>query len=93
MHLVRPGHRLVIHSRIGGEAEDLDIHVCHGVVRDNNTVCGVALFREAGLCSNLGKSKVISSYGSRNNNPNQLKLFATPVPKSVPASARINRLG
>lgn len=37
------GEDVVIHSRIGGEAEDLDIHVSRGLVHDNNVVTHFAV--------------------------------------------------
>jgi Alkylmercury lyase len=37
------GEDVVIHSRIGGEREDLDLHVCGGLVREDNIVTHFAV--------------------------------------------------
>jgi hypothetical protein len=37
------GEDVVIHSRIAGEAEDIDIHVCEGVVREDKLVTHFAV--------------------------------------------------
>jgi len=37
------GEDVVIHSRIGGEAEDLDLHVCGGLVREDDIVTHFAV--------------------------------------------------
>ena len=37
------GEDVVIHSRIGGEAEDLDLHICGGIVREDSIVTHFAV--------------------------------------------------
>jgi hypothetical protein len=37
------GENVVIHSRVGGEAEDLDLHICDGAVREDSIVTHFAV--------------------------------------------------
>lgn len=37
------GENVVIHTRIGGEAEDLDLHICDGLVREDSIVTHFAV--------------------------------------------------